>query len=166
MFTALISQFGMAFITGFLSSAVDAFKAYENKQISVEQLRDQLYGLMVQAAKDVEVAQAEALAKTYASFMQAMVQSKIMQRVWAFVTISQSLMILWFQIGIPIVVVVVHNYTGATDFRWPSSGDTAMWAYLLVATCLGMGPVVLRSGPGAGNVAGGITGAFKSMIGK
>jgi hypothetical protein len=156
MFAALISQFGMAFITGFLDKGLEAFKAYENKQISVEQLKDQLYGLMVGAAKDIEVAYADALAKTYASFMQALVQSPILQRVWAFVTISQACMILWFQVGIPLVIVMgwVH--------QWPSSGSTAEWAYLLVGACLGMGPMVLKAGPGAGDVAG----RLKAIVGK
>jgi hypothetical protein len=162
MLAAIFSQVGMAMINSILGQALEAFKAYENKQISVEQLKDQLYGLMVGAAKDIEVAYADALAKTYASFMQTMATSKIMQRTWAFVTISQAVMILWFQIGIPIVVIVVRNLTTADKFSWPSSGSTADWAYLLVAACLGMAPLVLKSGPGAG----GITDRLKSMIGK
>ena len=162
MFAALISQFGMAFINGFLEKGLDAFKAYENKQISVEQLKDQLYGIMLQSARDIEVAYSDALAKTYESFMDAMSKNKTMQYVWGFVTISQSLMLLWFQFGIPFVIVTVRWYTDDSKFGWPSSGDTASWAYLLVAACLGMGPVVLKAGPGAGDVVG----KLKAAIGK
>lgn len=147
MLSAIFSQIGMGLISSILDKFLDAFKAYENKQISVEQLKDQLYGIMVSAIKDIEVAQADALAKTYASFMGALVQSPILQRTWAFVTISQAVMILWFQVGIPFIVA-----TGMVT-KWPSSGSTADWAYLVVVACLGMGPVVLRSGPGAGSLA-------------
>lgn len=156
MLAAIFSQVGMSMINAILGQALEAFKAYENKQISVEQLKDQLYGIMISAAKDVEIAHADALTKTYASFMGAIVQSKLMQYVWGFVTISQATMLLWFQFGIPFIVAmgwVTH---------WPSSGDTAAWAYALVGACLGMGPLVLRTGPGAGSVAS----SLKAMIGK
>jgi hypothetical protein len=157
MLAAIFSQIGMSIINGILGNALEAFKAYENKQISVEQLKDQLYGLMMSAIKDIEVAQADALAKTYASFMGAVVQSKTLQRVWAFVVISQSMMLLWFQFGIPLIVAL------GIVWRWPPSGDTAQWAYLLVGACLGMGPMVLRSGPAG---PGGLAGSLKAMIGK
>lgn len=158
MLAAIFSQVGMSMINAILGQALEAFKAYENKQISVEQLKDQLYGIMVNAAKDVEVAHADTLAKTYASFMGAMVQSKLMQNVWGFVTISQATMLLWFQIGIPFIVAM------GWVTRWPSSGDTAGWSYALVGACLGMGPLVLRAGPGPG--ASGITDKLKAMVAK
>jgi len=156
MLAAIFSQVGMTMLNAIMGQALEAFKAYENKQISVEQLKDQLYGIMVNAAKDIEVAHADALAKTYASFMGAVVQSKLMQNVWGFVTISQSLMLLWFQLGIPFIVAM------GWVVRWPSSGDTAAWSYALVGACLGMGPLVLRTGPGAGNIAD----KLKAMVGK
>lgn len=91
----------------------------------------------------MEKAHADALAKTYASFMQAMVQGRLMQAVWASVAVSQLLVLLWHQVGIPFVVFMKW----ATVY--PPSGSTVEWAYLLLAFCLGAGPVVLRSGPGA-----------------
>src|SRR5690606_5411041 len=102
---------------------------------------------------EIEKAHADALAKTYASFMQAMAQSKLMQTVWGAVVISQLFVLLWHQAGIPALVYL----TGA---GYPSSGTTVEWAYLLLAGCLGMGPVVLRSGPGAGNIGA----QLKSLI--
>lgn len=69
-------------------------------------------------------------------------------------------MILWFQIGIPVTVLIVRHWV--EDFKFPGSGSTADWAYLLVAACLGMAPVVLRSGPGAGGIAD----KLKAMVGK
>jgi len=134
----------------------DCYKAYINKQITEAQLREQIQALMVNAYSQIEVEHSETLGKTYASFMQAATQSKLLQAVWAFVTISQATMLLWFQIGIPAIVAV-----GLVD-RWPSSGDTAQWAYALVGACVGMGPLVLRTGPGTGSIAV----MLKSLIGK
>jgi hypothetical protein len=139
MFSAIFSAVGMQVINAVLGQFVDAFKAYEAKTVSIEQLRDQLYGVMANAIRDVEVAQAEALAKTYASFMDAMKQSKLMQYVWGFVTISQGCMLLWFQVGIPSIIAM------GLVTKWPSSGDTAGWAFALVGACLGMGPLVLKT---------------------
>lgn len=156
MLSAIFSSVGMSIINSMFSNALEAFKAYENKVISVEQLKDQLYAIMANAIRDVEVAQAETLAKTYASFMQALVQSKILQRTWAFVTISQACMLLWFQLGIPFIVAI-----GIVQ-RWPSSGDTAAWSYALVGACLGMGPMVLKGGASGTSIAD----KLKSLISK
>jgi len=60
--------------------------------------------------------------------MQAMVQSKLMQVVWDSVVISQTLVLLWHQIGIPALCYHVGNKA-----CYPSSGTTVEWAYLLVA---------------------------------
>jgi hypothetical protein len=154
MLAAIFSTIGMPLINAFLEKGLDAFKAYENKQISIEQLKDQLYAAMTSAIKDIEVAHAEALAKTYASFMDAMKQSVLMQRVWASVVISQLGVLLWAQLGVPLLFAfgMLPNW---------KAGTTAEWAYLLVGACLGMGPMVLRSGPGAGD----LTGRLKAMVG-
>jgi hypothetical protein len=103
MLAAIFSTIGMPLINAFLEKGLDAFKAYENKQISIEQLKDQLYAAMTSAIKDIEVAHAEALAKTYASFMDAMKQSVLMQRVWASVVLSQLFVLLWAQLGVPLL---------------------------------------------------------------
>lgn len=155
MLAALFSTIGMPLINGILDKALDAFKAYENKTISMEQLKDQLYAAMVSAIKDIEVAHAEALAKTYASFMDTMKQSVLMQRIWASVVISQLFVLLWAQLAVPLLFAfsILPNW---------KAGTTAEWAYLLVGACLGMGPMVLRSGPGAGDLAG----RLKAMVGK
>ena len=146
MLSAIFSAIGMPLINGILDRALAAFTAYQNKQISVEQLKDQLYGLMLGAIKDIEVSHADALAKTYASFMDAMKTSKLMQRVWASVVLSQLFILVWSQFFVPLLFAygVLPNW---------KAGTTGEWAYLLIGACLGMGPMVLRSGPGAGNLA-------------
>ncbi|WP_166304349.1 hypothetical protein [Bradyrhizobium sp. 2S1] len=146
----------MSLINGMLDKFLAAFQAYENKTISIEQLKTQLYEAMVAAARDVEVAHADALAKTYASFMRAVEKSKLMQVVWAVVTLSQLCVLLWHQVGIPGIVAL------GLIARYPSSGTTVEWSYLLLGACVGMGPMVLRAGSDAGT----ITDRLKSMVGK
>jgi hypothetical protein len=155
MLAAIFSQVGMGMINAVLGQFLEAFKAYENKQISVEQLKDQLYGIMVNAARDVEVAQADALTKTYASFMGAMVQSKILQWVWATAVISQLFVLFWSQFLVPLL----FSFGLLTSWK---AGTTADWAYLLVGALLGMGPMVLRAGPAGGS----FTDKMKAMVGK
>jgi len=49
--------------------------------------------------------------------------------------------LVWHQLAIPFIAF-------AFAVRYPSSGETVNWAYLLLGACLGMGPLVLRNGPG------------------
>lgn len=155
MLGAIFSQFGMGIVNGLLDTALKAFTAYQNKEISREQLAQQLYAAMLQSVQAIEIAHADTLAKTFASFMGAMEKSKLMQRVWASVTLSQLFILVWSQFFVPLLFA----------FDWlPNwkAGTTADWAYLLIAACLGMGPVVLRSGPGAGT----LTERIKAMVGR
>lgn len=152
MLSAIFTTIGMPLINGILDKALDAFRAYENKQISIEQLKTQLYGMMLDTIKAVEVAHSDALAKTYASFMDAMKTSALMQRTWAAVVLSQLFVLLWSQWAVPLLFA--FGYLSS----W-KAGTSAEWAYLLVGACLGMGPMVLRSGPGAGTLVERLRGA-------
>jgi hypothetical protein len=145
MLSTIISQLGLSIINGFLDKALAAFTAYQNKQISIEQFKTQLYEALLASVKEVEIAHADALAKTYASFMDTMKTSKLMQWVWAIVTLSQTFVLVWSQFAVPLLFAygLLPNW---------KAGTSAEWAYLLVGACLGMGPIVLRSGPGAGSL--------------
>lgn len=147
MLSAIFSSLGGQIIDAFFGKALAAFEMYNKKQISIEELRVKLGEALLEAFKAVEVAHADTLAKTFDSFMKAVVQSRLMQITWAFVTISQALVLLWHQVGIPGLCYFVGEKA-----CYPSSGSTVEWAYLLVGACLGMGPIVLRSGPGAGTI--------------
>jgi len=138
-----------------IGKVADAFSAHQNKQISIAELEAQVKKAMLDAFAEIEKAAYEALAKTFDSFTKAMVQSKILQIMWAATVGSQLFVLLWHQFGIPFVVFMGYAKT------YPSSGTTVEWAYLLLAGCLGMGPVVLRNGPGAGNIAEQIKGLVK-----
>jgi hypothetical protein len=155
MLSSIFSAFGMNIVDAILGKALDAFKAYENKQISVEQLREQLYAAMLSSVQQIEVAHADDLAKTYMAFVGAMKDSVIMQRVWAAAVISQLFVLVWSQWVVPLLFAfgLLPNW---------KAGTSAEWAYLLVGALLGMGPIVLRAGPGAGN----LTDRLKSMVSK
>lgn len=156
MFSAIFSALGGPIVDAILGNVKGIFEAYFNKQITEAQLREKLQEALVSAFAQVEAAHADALAKCYASFMDAMKQSVIMQRTWAAVVISQLFVLFWYQWIVP--VIATWHLLGVQ--RYASAGTTVEWAYLLLAACLGMGPVVLRSGPGAGNLAG----TLKSLI--
>lgn len=160
MLSSIFASLGGAVIDKFFGNALKAFELYNNKTISMEELKVRLQTALVGAVKEVEVAHAEALAKTYASFMGAVEKSKLMQVVWASVTISQLLVLLWHQVGIPAFVMLMRQTV--PGWTYPGSGSTVEWAYLLLGGCVGMAPMVLRAGPGAGN----ITDRLKSMVGK
>lgn len=117
------------------------FTAYINKQISIEELREKMVVACVGAFTSIETSHSETLAKTFGSFMQATEKSLLLQVVWASVTISQLLVLLWHQVGIP-AIVALHWVK-----VYPSSGGTVEWAYALVGACVGLGPMVLRTGP-------------------
>jgi hypothetical protein len=135
-------------------SLADAFKAYEQKQITLAELNAKVQEALISAFAEVQKSQSAALAQTFASFMDGAKNSKLMRVVWAIVVLSQLGVLLWHQVGIPAVVA-------ASGHSYPGSGTTVEWAYLLVAACLGFGPVVLNRGPGKVDLSD-----LKAKIGK
>src|SRR3979411_631500 len=89
-----------SFVDMLVGRAADAFKAYINKEISMEELKSRVRIAMLRTISDVATAQAEALAKTFDSFMKAIVQSKLMQVVWAIVVLSQLAVLVSQQTGL------------------------------------------------------------------
>lgn len=139
---------------------LEAFKAYQNKQISLAELKEKIQAMMLSATRDIEITQAEELTKTYTVFMASMEQDKfgLLKAVWASVVITQLLVLLWSQFGISAAIAM------GLITRWPSAGTTADWSYALIAACLGFGPVILRSGPG--NASGGLVASLRALLGK
>lgn len=128
-----------------IAPLTDIFKAYLNKQITEAQLREQLQALIVGAFKEVEIEHAEVLARTYASFADVLKSSALIQRVWTAIAVSQLFILVWSQFVVPMLA----TYSLLPGGWHP--GTTADWAYLILLALLGMGPVVLRAGPGARN---------------
>jgi hypothetical protein len=144
----------MALVPILTGSLADAFKAYEQKQITLAELNAKVQEALISAFSEVQKSQSVALAATFASFMDAAKNSKLMRIVWAIVTLSQLAVLLWHQVGIPALVY-------DTGHGYPGSGTTVEWAYLLVAACLGFGPVLLNRGPGKVDLSD-----LKTKIGK
>lgn len=145
MLSSLLAAIGAPFINRFFDAAENSLKAYFNKQISKEQLMDELLGHLLQAARDIEVSHAEALAKTYAAFVDAMKASRIIRLGWFITLMSQVFVLSWAQWAVPFLIWMFGG-------SYPSNGDLVQWAYLLIGFLCGGGPLILRAGPGKGTV--------------
>jgi uncharacterized protein YlbG (UPF0298 family) len=136
----------MQIVNGVLDKALAAFVAYNNKQITLEELREKLFEAMLSTIKTIEVSHADTLAKTYQTFWTAADNDKsnLMKNMWAAALGSQIFVLFWSQFCVPLLFAfgMLPNW---------KAGTSAEWAYLLVGALLGMGPMVLRSGPGAGS---------------
>lgn len=154
MLETIMGMFGGQIVDKLFGTFGDIIGRWQQKQITDIEAKREMALAMVAAFKEIEIANLQAITAIYQSFMGAVVQSKIMQRTWAFVTVSQAVMLLWFQFGIPFVIAI-----GLVK-SWPSAGNTADWAYALVGGCVGMAVWMdKRSG-------GGVAGALKSLISK
>lgn len=140
MFGSIISMLGGPIIQAIFTPIVDIAKAYINKEVSEEEARSKMVMALTSGAAQVEVSHSETLAKTYASFMDTMKGSVLMQSIWGCVIITQLFVLLWHQLGIPAVV-----YFGWGPY--PSSGSTVEWAYALIGALMGLGPMIMKSGP-------------------
>jgi hypothetical protein len=133
----------------------DCYKAYLNKQITEIELREKLSEILITSMAETEKSHADTLAQTYQTFMASLDKSTILKTVWAATAISQLLVLLWHQVGIPAIVAV------GLISHYPSSGSTVEWAYALLGACLGLGPLVLRTGPGSSNSLSGLQSILK-----
>lgn len=155
MLTALFTGPIISAITGSLFGKMEqAWEAYVKKEISKDQLMAQMQAALVATFKEVEVAFYDSLTKTYASFMQTMAQSVIMQRAWSVVLYSQLFVLLWHQLAIPALATYGVQYK--------SSGATVDWAYALIALCLGAPAITSKIGPGVSAMTDGL----KRLVGK
>lgn len=157
MLSGIMAALGGTIVDKMFGSITSLAEKYINKQITEAELKAALQTTLVNAFRDIEVSHADALAKTYESFQQTLRTSTLMQAVWAAAAVSQLIVLVWHQMGIPALCYFVGN-----PACYPSSGATVNWSYLLLAALMGMGPVVLRDGPGAGT----ITDKLRSLVGK
>jgi hypothetical protein len=146
MLSAILAGLSGTIVDSLLGRVTGVFESYFNKQITQAELKAKVQAAMLETFAEVEKANVEGISKTYESFMQAAKTSLLMQGVWAATVISQLLVLLWHQAGIPALVYM-------TGDKYPSSGSTVEWSYALIAACLGFGPMILRAGPGGtGNI--------------
>ncbi|HEY7245172.1 MAG TPA: hypothetical protein VH678_14975 [Xanthobacteraceae bacterium] len=118
MLTTLLGWLAPNIVDSLLGRIQSIFQAYFNKQISAEQLREQMVAALLASFAEVEKAYADALSKTFAAFMGAMQASRLVRVVWASVVVSELLVLLWHQVGIPAIVAL------GWISKYPSSGTT------------------------------------------
>jgi hypothetical protein len=145
LLVSIASAIGSKFVGDLIDRGAGLFELYLKKEISREELANKLQQLTVTSFTEIEVSHAKALSETFATFMQAAEKSLLLKVVWASAAISQLLVLLWHQAGIPALIAL--GYVSS----YPSSGSTVEWAYALLAACLGFGPAILRTGPAAGS---------------
>lgn len=121
----------------------DSFDLGQRLKLTREQFVEETRQHVAASSAEIEKAWAEATAKIIAE-TQATVRASftssswVTRNAWAFVVLSQTLVLLWYQVGIPFYV---HLFGGT----FPRTGDGLLqWAYALVAGALGIG--ALQSG--------------------
>jgi hypothetical protein len=157
MLSTIFASLGGAIVDKFFGAARDIFHDYATQKISEAECRSRLMTALSDAAKAIEISHSETLAKTFQTFWSAADTDKtnLMKIMWAAALGSQIFVLFWSQWCVPLLFA--YGYLP----NW-KAGTTAEWSYLLIGGLLGLGPVVLRSGPGAGN----ITDRLKTMVSK
>lgn len=131
-------------VGGALGSIENIATAFINKQVSKEQFEAELRQIGIKALADAEVAGAEAEARIFEAAQETVrasfsAPSWWTRNVWAFVVTSQTIVLLWFQIGVPFLVYF-------TGMPFPRTGDDLLkWAYAVVIGALGVGVWQMRS---------------------
>lgn len=137
-----------------LDRAAPIIQAYATKQISRDEALAKLSATLVECVRDIQVAHAEALTKTFDSFQQTVRSTPEIARMVKTVVYSQTFVLVWNQFVIPTAYWL--GYRG----EW-KPGTSAEWAYLLIGGLCGMAPMLLQSGPGAGNLVERMKGLVK-----
>lgn len=153
MISSLLSMFGGQIVDKLFGTVAGIIERYQQKQLSEVEAKRAILTALVGAVKEVEVTYAQELSKTYASMMDAVKTTPMVAYVWATVTISQLLVILWAQVGIPFMTYAYHEWWGYSSFRYPSAGATIDWAYALLAGLVGLGTLALKNTGGTSTLA-------------
>ena len=117
----------LKFLTGGLvDGIVDLGKSYINKEISEAEFRSR-----------VEIALADSATKITESLQATIRSSPVLQRALPFVMVSQTLVLLLYQLGGPLWPMITGDV-------FPAPVITVEWAYALVGLCITGGAVMLR----------------------
>lgn len=112
-------------------------EAYFNKEISKEEFESQTKIAATNAARDIEVAWSEAATKIAESMQSTVRSSKVIQRAYVVVMFLQLFVLVWYQF-------LAGAFEIATGVVWPAPSASIEWAYLLIASMIGVGPLVFR----------------------
>lgn len=122
---------------GLVDKVFDLGQAYLKKEISEAEFRSRVEIAAQETASEIEQSWAKAATDTAKATQATLAKSPVLQRAWAAVLFLQVFVLVWYQIGAPAFAVI-------TGTVWPDPGVSLEWSYLLVATMLGAGPLVLR----------------------
>jgi hypothetical protein len=122
---------------GLLDKLLEAYSLRQQGKISEAEFRSRVEIAAQENAAKIEESWAEASSAAAKATHASLSKSPILQRAWASVLFLQVTVLVWYQIGAPAFQVI-------TGTAWPSPGISLEWAYLLVATQLGAGPLVFR----------------------
>lgn len=122
---------------GLVDKVFDLGQAYLKKEISEAEFRSRVEIAAQETAAEIEQSWAKAATDTAKATQATLAKSPVLQRAWAAVLFLQVFVLVWYQIGAPAFAVI-------TGTVWPDPGVSLEWSYLLVATMLGAGPLVLR----------------------
>lgn len=126
------------YLTGdFLGKLLELYKLKEQGKVSQAEFDSRVRIAAEEAGARIEASWAQAAADTAKATQATLKASPILQRAWAATLFLQVSVLVFYQIGAPAFQVM----TGAA---WPSPGVALEWSYLLIATMLGAGPLVLR----------------------
>lgn len=162
MLATIFSMFGGKIIEQLFGTFGDIIARYQQKQLSEVEAKKLMVLAMVSAVKEIEVTYAQELTKTYTAFMGVVERNRLVATVWAIATLSQLVVLIWHQMGIPFLVYAYREWWGDAAFKYPSSGTTVDWAYALLGGLLGLGAMALKNSPGAGT----LTDRIKGLVGK
>ena len=122
---------------GLLDKLLEAYNLRQQGKISEAEFRSRVEIATRESEAKIEESWAEASSDAVQATHASLGKSPILQRAWASVLFLQVTVLVWYQIGAPAFQVI-------TGTAWPSPGISLEWAYLLVATQLGAGPLVFR----------------------
>jgi len=122
---------------GLVDKVLDLGQAYFRKEISQSEFESRVKIAAQETAAKVEQSWAQAASEAAKATHASLSASPVLQRAWAAVLFLQVAVLTFYQIGAPAFQLM-------TGTAWPHPGISLEWAYLLVATMIGAGPLVLR----------------------
>jgi hypothetical protein len=122
---------------GLVDKVLEAYKIHKANKTSEAEFESRVRMVAQETAAKVEQSWAQAATEATKAAHASLSSSPVLQRAWAVTLFLQVAVLVWYQVG-------ASAFQVATGVVWPDPGISLEWAYLLVATVLGAGPLVLR----------------------
>lgn len=122
---------------GLVDNILEAYRLHQAGKSSAAEFESRVRVAAQETAARIEQSWAEAASEAARATHASLAASPVLQRAWAAVLFLEVVVLVWYQLGAPAFQVI-------TGTAWPDPGISLEWAYLLVATMIGAGPLVLR----------------------